>query len=297
MSQVNYTLQYRPIDELIAEANIVLKKYNSSSVIQPADIIDIAWKVTYDLGLRIFQVNENVLELYHYIAKLPDNFFSLNYAFLCALKEQYNIIPTGTQLEVIPTTPEHRNFCDGVTPCDDSCNTTAPRKVITVCNGSQYEIIQKIGVESYRYRNFIPVRLKHYSGITKTCDGCPNMNIDSTYEIDIRNGFVYANVEQGNLYINYMGYPMDEQGNMLIPDHPYINEYYKYAVIRRIYEDLLLNGIVDPNVFKLIEQRYIQARNTAVSFVNTPNFSELRRLWEINRKAQYAKYYQFFTRH
>jgi hypothetical protein len=45
---------------------------------------------------------------------------------------------------------------------------------------------------------------------------------------------------------------------------------------------------------QLIQVKLKAARNNAQSVVNTPNFSELRRIWEINRKAQYHNYYTMF---
>ena len=45
----------------------------------------------------------------------------------------------------------------------------------------------------------------------------------------------------------------------------------------------------------LIEQRFRAARNNALSLVNTPNFAEMRKLWDMNRKAQYSKYYDMFA--
>jgi len=297
MGQVNYTLQYRPISELVSEVELYLQKYNSTAVVQPSDIIDAAWKCTYDLGLRIFHVYEEILEIYHYNAKLPDSFFSLNYAFLCNRTEEYNINPSAPTFETIPYEENINMPCD-ITTCDNTpaCNCSTPRRVCTTCNNNQYEIVQTIANKKYTYKSFTPIRLKHYSGVTKTCDGCPNINVNSPYEMDIRNGYIYTNLESGNLYINYMSYPMDDYGNMLIPDHPYINDYYKYAAIRRIVELLVLNGTISGDVFKVVEQRYRESRNNAVSFVNTPNFSELRETWKLNRRIQYAKYYEFFKR-
>jgi hypothetical protein len=45
---------------------------------------------------------------------------------------------------------------------------------------------------------------------------------------------------------------------------------------------------------QLIEQRLRAARNNALTIVNTPNFSEMKKLWETNRKAQYGRYYNMF---
>lgn len=45
---------------------------------------------------------------------------------------------------------------------------------------------------------------------------------------------------------------------------------------------------------QLIEQRYRAARNYALSIVNTPNWAEMKQVWEMNRRAQYSKYYNMF---
>jgi hypothetical protein len=45
---------------------------------------------------------------------------------------------------------------------------------------------------------------------------------------------------------------------------------------------------------QLVEDGYKRARNDAKSLVNTPNFAELKKLFESNRKAQYHKYFDMF---
>jgi hypothetical protein len=45
---------------------------------------------------------------------------------------------------------------------------------------------------------------------------------------------------------------------------------------------------------QIVEQRYRAARNNALTMVNTPNFSEMQKLWVANRLAQYSKYYDMF---
>jgi len=46
--------------------------------------------------------------------------------------------------------------------------------------------------------------------------------------------------------------------------------------------------------YQLVAQEYRAARNNALTIVNTPNFSEMQKLWAMNRKAMYAKYYDMF---
>jgi hypothetical protein len=44
----------------------------------------------------------------------------------------------------------------------------------------------------------------------------------------------------------------------------------------------------------LVETRLRAARNNALSFVNTPNFQEMQKVWTMNRRAQYHNYYNMF---
>ena len=47
----------------------------------------------------------------------------------------------------------------------------------------------------------------------------------------------------------------------------------------------------------LIEQRLRASRNNALGFINTPDFKEMQKIWEVNRKAQYCNYYDMFRSH
>jgi hypothetical protein len=86
-------------------------------------------------------------------------------------------------------------------------------------------------------------------------------------------------------------------GDLLVLDHPYCNEYYEYALKQRILENLIWQGENVSQQLNLIEGRLRAARNNALSFVNTPDFAEMRKLWEVNRRAQYHNYYNMFLSH
>ena len=86
----------------------------------------------------------------------------------------------------------------------------------------------------------------------------------------------------------------DNDGNLLVLDHPYCNEYYEYALKQRILENMMFAGEPVNNQLGLIEGRLRAARNNALSFINTPDFAELKKMWEVNRKAQYHNYYNMF---
>ena len=83
-------------------------------------------------------------------------------------------------------------------------------------------------------------------------------------------------------------------GELIVLDHPYCNEYYEYAIKQRILENMIFQGENVSQQLGLIEQRLRAARNNALSFVNTPNFAEMRKMHNVNRRAQYHNYYNMF---
>ena len=86
----------------------------------------------------------------------------------------------------------------------------------------------------------------------------------------------------------------DSAGDLLVLDHPYCNEYYEYALKQRILENMLFAGENVSQQLGLIEGRLRASRNNALGFVNTPNFEEMRKFYEVSRRAEYNKYYDMF---
>ena len=125
------------------------------------------------------------------------------------------------------------------------------------------------------------------------CD-CPNLYFNTPNQGWIKHGFLYTTFQEGKVYLNYQGSLEDDEGNLLVPDHDLLNEYYEYALKQRILENLFMEGENVSNKISLVEQRFRAARNNALSLVNTPNFEELKKLWWANRKAMYGKYYDMF---
>ena len=67
----NNTLKYRTFDELVADASSDFKKYQLSDHIDPQDLVKVARRCNYELGLRINQTKEKVLEIEKGRVKLP----------------------------------------------------------------------------------------------------------------------------------------------------------------------------------------------------------------------------------
>jgi hypothetical protein len=174
-------------------------------------------------------------------------------------------------------------------PYGDTC--IRPR-VFMNCKGEKYELVQIVNrSETRTYRRLVPLRMRTSQEIE--CD-CPNLYLNSSFEGWIKGGYLFTTFDTGNVYLNYQGAMEDEHGNLMVPDHDLINEYYEYALKQRILENLFMNGEDVSQRMSMIDQRLRAARNNALSIVNTPNFKEMEKLWWTNRKAMYGKYYNMF---
>lgn len=278
-------VKYRTFDELLNEVATDFVQYNNEGMIEPGQLIKVAQRVNYDLGLRIHGTKEKVLDIEKSKTKLPDDFYVLNYAMLCGKYTVSQPVLQGRQTENIILSSDLCKKCGNPDP------TCSCEKTYTVeCKTGENIFVQVVEKRSYETRTYETFERIHIDPVSGRKDA-----LSTTHKAGyIKNGFIYTNVEEGKLFISYQGALEDHEGNLLVLDHPMINEYYEYAMKQRILENLYMNGEEVTQKLQLVEQRLRAARNNALTIVNTPDFAEMKQLWETNRKAQYGKYYDMF---
>jgi len=278
--------KYRTFDQLLEDVSIDFSSYALEGMIEPQQLIKVAIRVNYDLGLKINSTKELLVHIEHSKGKLPKDFKYLNYAYVCGEYKKVSTPPSGTHVDT--TNPKYVPSPDDLGPCTDpTCSKVCV--VQTGCdkpNQEEYMLIQYVGAEQYNtYTQFFPLKIIDKVGAT-VCD-CPNINQQAVDKAEIK-----------DVYINYQGAMENEEGDLLVLDHPYCNEYYEYALKQRILENMAMNGEQGAaQQLNLIEQRLRAARNNALGFVNTPDFAEYKKMWEVNRRAQYHNYYNMFKSH
>ena len=314
----NYTLKYRTFDQLLEDVTIDLHTFALENMIEPQQLIKVVRKVNYQLGLRINQTKEVLLDVCHHKVKLPDDFYTFNFALICGdFKEVvgYDGMAGGTNIQELPYTDWPNNVTECGCPQDNTCclngkegicithNPNAPygdtniqpRRVFLNCKNEAYELVQVINPSVTRIFRFLkPLRMKASQEIE--CD-CPNLYYNTADQGWIKDGFLNTTFESGKVYLNYQGELTDDNGNLMVPDHELLNDYYEYALKQRIFENLFINGEDVSQRMQIVEARLREARNNALSLVNTPNFREMEKIWWTNRKAMYGKYYYMFMSH
>lgn len=285
---MNTELRYKTFDQLLDEVATDFRAYNNEGMIEPGQLIKVAQRVSYDLGLRIHSTKEKIIEIEHSKTKLPDDFYVLNYAMLCGSYRVETPVMQGRHTENVIL---NGSLCKKCGNYDATCECESTYTV--ECNTGEkifVQVVEKRNKEVRVYEQFERIHISTDTGrqdaLTEGING-PKLGY-------IKNGFIYTNIQHGKLFISYQGALEDDKGNLLVVDHPMINEYYEYAIKQRILENLYIEGEEVAQKLQLMESKLKQARNYALTIVNTPDFAEMKKLWETNRKSQYNKYYDFF---
>ena len=274
-------LKYKTFNQLLDEVLVDFHTFTLEGMIDPQQYIKIALRVNYELGLRIHKSKDVILDIEKNKSKLPDDFYVLNFANLVGKYTVQDPVVSGTHVEdvLLQTIPE-KDACGNVKACTSSC-------------GQYYSLVQSLKSEVRTYEEFFPLQVGKAKVVA---EDCPNIEVKSANKAEIRDGFMFTNLETGKVHLNYIGNLEDDHGNLLVVDHPIINEFYEYAIKQRVLENLLMNGEDVSQRIQLVEQRLRSARNNALTITNTPDFAEMKKLWETNRKAMYGKYYNMFKR-
>lgn len=283
--------KYRTFNQLLEDVTVDFRTYALEGMIEPQQLIKVAVRVNYDLGLRIQRTKNAIIDIENSKGKLPSDFNVLNYGALCGTYKTKTVMPSGTNTEAVNKAtyklePGYKGPCDDPeAKCDNVC------VIEKDCDGNELMLVQKVNPDIYRIYNYmIPINIKDNQG--DSCDECPVYQ--GADDVEIRDGFLITNFKSGKIYISYQGTMEDENGDLLVLDHPYCNEYYEYALKERILENMMFAGENVVNQLSFMQNKLRAARNNALSFVNTPDFAQLKTLWEKNRKAQYHNYYNMF---
>lgn len=124
----NYTLKYRTFDQLLHDVLIDFSLFSLENMIEPQQLIKLVKKINYDLGLRINQTKEVILDVNHGRVKLPDDFYTFNFASICGEFTEhvgYDGFMGGTNIQEVPyvETPSTVDVCSPITVNCSVCNS------------------------------------------------------------------------------------------------------------------------------------------------------------------------------
>lgn len=211
---------------------------------------------------------------------------------------------SGTTTVITATT---NSFCypgvNGVFSCSppcDICNVIhtgdCPELVVnpyplgkcrTICNDTvNIKILQYCSAEVRCYEQF--ERLYIDPHITASAFDQQGRFVTAYNHGSIDGGFLYMpGMNCTKVYLLYLGDMEDNEGNLLVLDHPLINAYYSWSLKLTLLENLWMNGEDLLQKVKYASEQVEKYRERALTICNTPDFRQtigtiqtLRRNWE-----------------
>lgn len=269
-------MKYRKAREIIDQVAEDLSSYDDEGLIDYSKLYKIIRRCNSTLGFRINPELQEIVHIKSYKGYLPEDFITLNYAFLCKSKQVNVSVSQGFQVEYKTLCQNKKNKCS---PCvSDHCG--------------DYAIYQLLDDNWTQYTQMEVIRINPKS-FNKCATQCPNMFSRTANEFQIEDdGSITTTFENGHLYLNYMGDMEDEEGDLLVLDDPNVEPYYESELIRQILKTVTYNK--DGDVAQLYGDAKIEAARAkfnAINYVNTWGYDEIRNTFQAEKKKLYRKFF------
>lgn len=217
-----------------------LKKFNNVGLIDDITIIRELYKVMDRFGVYTKTRNDKVIEIRNNTAELPYNFKKLILAIKCEpfkaeVPEEAKKIELSTHFSKV--LDYRRKKWDECNPCNFEYEEE--------CVVEKVYLNKSTKPVKYYYNNPTLLKLTDGIDVDKCASECKNKYVkQSPYSINIVDKKIYTNFKEGDIYIQYYGYPTDEEDFPILPDSE-LGSFLEYAEVRvklRILENALYNG-------------------------------------------------------
>jgi len=241
--------------QLVAEITTELKKYDESGLI---DYISLNRWIKNELkifGNNVMELTGTVLRVENGEAILPENFFDLDFIVKC--KPYAHKFEKGCK-EHVQSSYFWTQRLEETYEWDNMSNSHRKTDFKMI----EERVVLKDSIFRVRYHH--PILLKPVKGIkrdylTKTCK---NLRVhDSPYEFNISGERLQFNFRDGDVYIQYYGIPLTEDGDFEIPDSRNIQEYLIAYCKRKILEIVWQN---DDDTNMINKLQYIKAEENSL---------------------------------
>lgn len=229
------------LDSIVALVEEYFRKYDNFGVIEEDDLYRSAILAIKTLGNNATLVYEDVVKVKNGIAKLPANFYRLQEVRTCE-PIAYNRNNRKVELHTVMNT-EFYNLIHELKTSWNECEDCCKEKDMRVY---RKEVVMKEDLSvTCHYNKGHRVRLTKPT-IKNYCDKMyGDMSAECDMEISITRDKINANFNEGDLYIKYKGFPLDEKGNFDFEETPnnFMESYIEYTLKTDMCERLIAMGV------------------------------------------------------
>jgi len=249
-----------------------LKSYFDTGAIDDLMFPTYADKCLRKLGRSSYVIAEQILYIEGYEARLPDNFFAMREAWMCAEVPQYpyqsansfySQAASQTTIQVSPIT-YGGPACSNVGCTDPQCGGECMPELIQTVYKTNNQVARSF-TQSYLLKpGNISARRNcsldynnnpeayGYNGVANNSSSPGSSSVDS---FDIRDNKFVTNFQRGVVQIIFYANEYDTAGNQMIPDNFRVREYIEAFIKYKMFETL--SNQVNDETFQQIQQKLV----------------------------------------
>ena len=304
----NIPWEYQKLSQVMASVRSDLQVFDDANMIDEDKCIKIIMQCNEKLGQRIYKSKSCKINVNDYRGAMPSDLWKIENIFALSTHQHSGLtyaegggIIGSTQItytEYVPPKILSKDVSTLTTKCatEVSCCTETPCS--TGCGGTCGKITyltqeQKQYIE-YNHTQLIPLTLST-STLNNCVDYSPCSKYRGEFSVNIEDGEFEFSFETGTIYLSYLGNMVDEDGEVLIPFHPMLNQYYEFALKEKILQDIYLNTQAD--VIQRLQ--YVSAEKSkhyydAYTYANTAKAGQYDKMRKNREMEYYNKWYKAF---
>ena len=299
----NIPWDYITLSSLMSSVREDLKLYDEANLINENNVIKIIAECNSKLGERIYKSKAAYIDVKDGYADIPIDLYKIENIFAVAdCKAPISSGGINAHNQVLYTDRNSPAYvtADKIIPiakittskpigCDD-CNNCG-----TCSNCTDYCVSALEKEDIYdTYKRLIPLSLSEK--VMSSCtDYFPGHNWRGQYSVDLQEGRFKLGFNTGKIFLSWLGNLISDDGEIMIPFHPRLNNYYEYSVKEKILMDIFINSEADVEkklqfVSKLKSEAYYDAFN----YLQTAKAGQWSKMQKQRKIEYFNKWYSAF---
>ncbi len=276
-------LKYITLSKLIASVTNDLPALDAQGFIDPSRLIKTVMTCNEQLGIPIYRIKECFIPVSNYRADLPLDFWKVVY--LCAVEETSfglkNFRDPFNNTVTLEMKAEAACEASLQVIQEGSCVTNCPTKIIKRCGTDL--------ITTYTTWTELSLSKRSNTRVHALC-----MNRDRCkYTIDIDEETIDLPFREGELYMMYFTAMQDENGEVIVPFHPLVTNWYEWCLKEKILQDMLFNSDGDVvNKLQYASRERAKYWLDAMNFVTEPEYKQLQEIQRKKEQRFYNTYYK-----
>ena len=267
------------VDIIIAKVVKAFRRQHDAGLFSEDDLYSDAISELKRFGNDVCILQECFVEVKNGFGELPQQYWALNLAMECQPSHFERIGTDDGELQTSLFYRERTVLTDKWNECDTCCKEQSESVI-------RENIYLRTGALKFYYHKPRKLRLaKQFmrSGCKKSCQNTPFEN--NKNEINIIGTTLQANYNEGDIYMKYYGLPVDDEGNIDVPDtkNGHLAKYLEFYLKRTTAEYLITSAGASElqSMFSYFrEQEGISLRNTTnelkMSKINPKSMQRLK---------------------